>query len=739
MGAFFFGKDENMTVQKLYVKNKYIGDGNNTVFPITFEWAKKHPESIQVWIRNSAGALGKTDNFMLKTSSNEDIWDVVYPSVGEPLGKGESIIIVRELPLLQVLNLVNQGPYFADDIEITFDEIVMMIQQLNERLARSFKVAVDIDGENTFDTTVPIEPGKTFRVKDDGTGFEVTEDPGQVLPLAKAELEALVREHAEAVKDLTDIKDEAETAKTDAQNAANGAITSAANAQQSEADTEALATEINNKWDTILKKTDSWVTPQMFGAKGNGVNDDTSAILEAFTHKNVFIPSGTYRCTGCIKYLDGQTVIGENRETTIINLENKGNAFISSCVAANTPAIQNFRMEHITLKFTNVGRTAIPIRFNNSYRLYIRHCSFKGDAAEGQTYSIVDIHRDFTTYSRGNTWANRFEDNYFYHCRVIINQNTDSWFVNNDINAIGEPFALELETADGTLVEGNQFIGALRIGRNVSITINNNYYDGYYRHDTNIKWNAINIDGALLQSIISGNRFMETPGHGIYATNAAYVNAVTITSNSFQNCDIFAEGKEDINLFNAVQTISVTIGDNVGTRDRYYTVDGTKYTRSSATTESKVPMLKLKEENLDRTTPITVVSNNSIMWGSVGYTTSDLTHCMSSCNSPINMFKSALMLLGEATGANTIVYDSATLKIKQLTLVVTITGVGSIPMTITPETMNGNFIRNGWYASASDYGSIRLYATNGTVKMSEIKVNGTDRLSTSTLKVYAAY
>lgn len=224
MGAFFFGKGENMTVQKLYVKNKYYGDGANTVFPITFEWAKKHPESIQVWVRNNAGVLTKTDNFLLKTSSNEDIWNVVYPSVGDPLGQGETITIVRELSLLQVLNLVNQGPFFAEDVEITFDELVMMIQQLNEKLARSFKVAVDIDGENTFDTTVPIEPGKSFRVKDDGTGFEVTEDPAQVLPLAKSELEAVKREHAEAVQDLTVIKDEVESAKTDAQSAANVAV-----------------------------------------------------------------------------------------------------------------------------------------------------------------------------------------------------------------------------------------------------------------------------------------------------------------------------------------------------------------------------------------------------------------------------------------------------------------------------------------------------------------------------------
>lgn len=185
MGVFFFGKDKNMTVQKTYIKNKYIGDGKNTLFPITFEWPKDHPEFIQAWVKDAGGKMVQTDNFALQLQPNTEEWNVVYPNNGEPLEAGAVIVIARELPLQQILNLVNQGPYFAEDIEVTFDEVVMMVQQINERVGRSFKVGVDIDGENSFDTTVPIEPGKTFRVNDAGTGFEVTEDPGKVIDSAK--------------------------------------------------------------------------------------------------------------------------------------------------------------------------------------------------------------------------------------------------------------------------------------------------------------------------------------------------------------------------------------------------------------------------------------------------------------------------------------------------------------------------------------------------------------------------
>ena len=202
-----------MTVQNTIVKNVYVGNGSTTVFPFTFECNKA--EHIQAFVKDAVGNISSTTNFKV----NLDQKNVTYPNTGEPLPDGYKLIILRQLPLQQLLNLLNQGPFYAEDIEETFDEVVMMLQQMTERIGRSLAVSIDIDAENSFNTIIPLEAGKTFRVKDDGTGFEVTEDPGKVIDGAKALLKQTTQQ-AEFAKEQADASSQSAVS---AQNAANAA------------------------------------------------------------------------------------------------------------------------------------------------------------------------------------------------------------------------------------------------------------------------------------------------------------------------------------------------------------------------------------------------------------------------------------------------------------------------------------------------------------------------------------
>lgn len=173
-----------MTVQKDITKNIYVGNGSTTVFPFTFECPAEHQEYIKVYFVAENGMLNRVTDYTLNMDSKQ----ITYPNSGEPLKNGTKIVIMRELPLQQLMNLVNNGPFFAEDIETAFDECVMIMQQISEKLKRTITMSTEIDGD-AFVNEVPFEPGKSFRISDDGKSVVLTEDPARVLPLAESALQ----------------------------------------------------------------------------------------------------------------------------------------------------------------------------------------------------------------------------------------------------------------------------------------------------------------------------------------------------------------------------------------------------------------------------------------------------------------------------------------------------------------------------------------------------------------------
>ena len=174
-----------MTVQNENTKNIYVGNGSTRVFPYTFHIADKHISYMKVYVEKNGIAKEVTD-----FSVDAETKTITYPLVGTPVDAESKIVISREVPLVQMLNLVNQGPYFAEDIETALDETVMICQQLKEVLNRTFGVSVSIDVDNV-DTTLPYAPGKSFTWNKDGTALELTDNPADVLPQVDNKVVAL--------------------------------------------------------------------------------------------------------------------------------------------------------------------------------------------------------------------------------------------------------------------------------------------------------------------------------------------------------------------------------------------------------------------------------------------------------------------------------------------------------------------------------------------------------------------
>ena len=165
------GESPYMTVQNQNVKNVYRGNGSTTVFPFTFAINESHPEYIHVYITNDGGKAAETTDFTCDMETRT----ITYPKVSSSspkLSATQRLTIYRLLPYEQNLNLVNQGPFFSEDVETQLDDLEMQIQQLNENLVRCFQIGIEAQD---FDMTMELEPGKVICVNSEGNGFEARE------------------------------------------------------------------------------------------------------------------------------------------------------------------------------------------------------------------------------------------------------------------------------------------------------------------------------------------------------------------------------------------------------------------------------------------------------------------------------------------------------------------------------------------------------------------------------------
>lgn len=307
-----------MTVQKDVTKNIYVGNSSTRTFPFTFECPAEHPEYIKVYLMQDDGTALATSDYQLDMDAKQ----ITYPSSGTALPEGKKLVIMRELPLQQMMNLVNNGPYFAEDIETAFDECVMAMQQIAEKLNRSIIMSVDIDGD-AFVNEVPFEAGKSFRIADDGKSIVLTEDPAKVLPLAQgvyaqtqAQAQSAAASATAAAKSEDSAFESAGVAGNSAQYASLSAASAAENAEltsgykqealTAEADatasaTNAKASEANAKISENNAEASKEAAQSAATTASNFANASRSSANEARTYRdnaknysenvNVFIPS----------------------------------------------------------------------------------------------------------------------------------------------------------------------------------------------------------------------------------------------------------------------------------------------------------------------------------------------------------------------------------------------------------------------------------------------------------------
>lgn len=223
-----------MSVQNQIVKNVYAGNGSTTVFPFTFALNTSDGEYVKVYIADETEVSEETTNFTIDTT----VKTVTYPATGDPLPSGYKIIIRRELPNEQDLNLENNGAFFAEDIESTFDREVMMIQQLAEQLDRAVKV--DMSSVTTPDELIAELRTKSAEAVASAAAAKTSEDN------AAASATSAGTSATNAATSATAASNSATNAATSETNAGTSATNAAASATSAINSATAAATSETN-------------------------------------------------------------------------------------------------------------------------------------------------------------------------------------------------------------------------------------------------------------------------------------------------------------------------------------------------------------------------------------------------------------------------------------------------------------------------------------------------------------
>ena len=181
-----------MTVPSDVNKHIYAGNGVTRVWPYTF--LLYDASHLQVWVKR-----GDEESVLLERGYvlNEQEKTVTYPPEGTgeaPLSSEDQIIIMRVVPVLQLLDLLNQGEFFAEDIETQFDLIVMMIQQITETLRRAVVGPVDQNDSGVAYQALldAVDEAKAARDEAKQIAENLSEENKAQIEAALAEMETLI-------------------------------------------------------------------------------------------------------------------------------------------------------------------------------------------------------------------------------------------------------------------------------------------------------------------------------------------------------------------------------------------------------------------------------------------------------------------------------------------------------------------------------------------------------------------
>lgn len=186
----------------------YNGNGNATEFAYQFKILDRTDIKVML-VKPDGSTQILSKDYYVDVEKKVVIYPGYAPGAEIPeserppvLPAGWRLVLYREVPITQLVRLPEIWPFNV--IEAMADKLTIICQQLKDKLSRA--LTINESSASNIDTTVPWVPGKTFRVSDDGTHLQATEDPGKVIDEAKGLAEETATNAQEAKQAAAEIK-----------------------------------------------------------------------------------------------------------------------------------------------------------------------------------------------------------------------------------------------------------------------------------------------------------------------------------------------------------------------------------------------------------------------------------------------------------------------------------------------------------------------------------------------------
>lgn len=339
----------------------------------------------------------------------------------------------------------------------------------------------------------------------------------------------------------------------------------------------------------------TYLRPEWFGAKGDGITDDSVAfqmtvnLCKSTNCKVIELSESTYLIDNVI-IPSNITLIGADKYKSI--LKSYANTLNTPILASDDTQGNNIVLRNLTIESSGI-RTEYTVKILNKVGVIIDNCYFVRHTIEGDPN---DYHGIFIGRKEGTetTYITKFTNNRVNQCCVTI-EGTDGYIDHNEIWGIGCQSALHLVKSGNHMISNNQIVGGSEYGAiyctgwATALKLFGNYFDGSSTIVANVPY-GLNIDCNLTYCIISNNNFWHIYGTAIRVKTSI---GCVFNGNIFENNDTSDTGFPDITLENT-QSSSIT---------------NNSFIRANVTRTNKAPVLNITGYTSTDYEPIIISGN----------------------------------------------------------------------------------------------------------------------------------